>query len=585
MSSNHENAHLKVFLLNEEVSIDEVEKCLVENYLYSPINIQNIDKGFTLFAWIRNSPETYPDWKDIVAPYLDQVDNSKIGTKKRCDLVLMAIRENQVDSTKNRTFIIPGGMGSVHLQQYLDSQFGIQILSRIFDESENTITNLDEKSVIGDILASIRFYRHPRILSQEDSFGKIYNRLSIGVTEPQLKQFFPTFISYLDSSRKQRPSLVIDGSSSLDLKSKITLPVLLNTLKDIDTLLDSNEKTEFNRTLIPLTKRKNPNLIAKLENELRKTIIDGCINDKELDLNICPIDFSNFYKSLFFEFGNAESNREPLELLCNLSALKEHFLFEQRKNPSVDMISIYNSLTISTFDDEHVSPLTSGKIQAYVNTEIRLGNTSYFILDNAWYELQAKFDTDLSQKYKERILDQSHVSDYPLAPIWRKAMTEDSYLNWFIQSNPNSTIIKVHPLKTSTNLELCDLIHINGDVTELIFTKVGIGATTRDLVSQVSMAVNILSIETRTTAKPEIEKLFDTLSRNRRIPSNISKGLFLSYFCRPMSQFIFVLLFHDKKSEVKLKYCVPPSRIATVSLIEFDSYKKQLGFNYLLVAR
>lgn len=588
MSSKNENAHVKVYLLNKETTKEQVEKCLCEDYAYFPINIQlncRIKADFDLFAWVRNSHETDPDWKYIIAPYLDPTTDSKIEKKKHSDLVMMAIHKNQEDVEKNQAFIIPGGMGSVHLQQYLDTQFGLMILSRIFNESENTISNLDEKSVIGDILASIRYYRHPRVLSQEDTFGKIYNRISIKVTENQIQQFFPSFFNYINSNHKQRSSLTIDGSSSLDLRSKLTLPVLLNTLKDIDILLSRNEKTKFNRTLIPLTKRKNQFIIAKLENELRNYILDGCLHDKELDLNICPIDFENFYRSLFFAFADEKKeDYKDLEQLCDLTALRMYFLAKSKSTPSVNMAAEYDSLIISTYDNEKDLPLTKGRIQAYINAEIRYESKSYFILDNTWYELHTQFDNDLSDRYKERILSQSLVSDYPVAPVWEKNVDEKAYLDIFERTNPQK-IIKVHPLKTSTNIEFCDLIHVNEENIELIFAKIGVGATTRDLVSQVKIAANILSYEIRKTDKPEIEKLYNTLLQNHRVTSEISKETFLAYFSRPASHYTFILLFHDDNSEKKLKLKVPNSRIAAISLLELDSYMQQVKLSYSLVAR
>ena len=513
MAKESGTAYLKVYLVQDNYTLDEIEEFLREEKGYSELNIRaNVTKdcGMNLSAWVWNSKESEPDWKAFIEPYIEQESIQKIGSRQHSNFVLLAQISPPPESEPGRIFAIPGGYAATHIAQFFDGQFGFDVFGRIFDPKHDLITNVDEKAVIGDVLASARFYRNPRLLYQENNFGRIFSRLSIRTTEDRIKQHLRTLYMYRKDLGKPA-ALSFEGSAFFDLKMKIDFPSILDVLKEFNALLDMPLLVPFNKTLILLNKRKDKETIKKLEDVLASTIIEIVTADSnpQYNLSICPTDFKGFYDSSCFSLDSENvDDREDLERLVDLSAIRAYFqsiaIYDEiEKNEALQKEAFLN-LRISTYQDDTAQfALTSGKLKEYCNIEIGLDdNISYFLMNDSWYRIESDFDEDLYENFKNRVINQNRIQSYPMLPKWPSGTSEGEY---FKELSEQDDFIVVHPHKIGSYIEICDALYFDGDTVHLIFAKKGINVSTRDFVSQVIITTRIIQEESRQANKPSLK--------------------------------------------------------------------------------
>jgi len=581
--------YFKVYRIKEEVEHKEIISALKKKD-FIEVKLINIPEEFSskisLSCWIHNASDKKPEWFHAVSPYLSDTDKEKVNNKTRCDLVIFVTVLK--DGEKQRVYVLPGSMGISYLQQYLDHQFGLDILSRVYDESQNRITNLNEKAVIGEILASIRYYRYPRTLGQEDDFGKILHHLSVQVTKEQMKEFLPNLFENMGGNNRT-VSFTLDGASFFDFKRTLPFNVLLNTVLDLDKLLNLPEKTEFNKTLIPLAPRKDKQTIDKLRDKLKDDILKSIFENEPFDLSICPREFDRFYDSQWVVLPGVNlDDRVPLDELINLQVIRNYFegvvggiTDSNIRKQKLDRA--YDQLSIETYKDGFEIPQTSGNFISYCNAEVSCEGKNYFIFNNYWYELKSGFDDDLNSKYRDRILDSHFDVNYANALQWNDNQSEDDYLRACENNNPDLWL--VHPLKIGNYLEVCDMIHPRNDGVDLIFAKKGLNVSVRDFVSQVKITARLFEQEIRQNEKPQITKLYETLMRNDRIPNDLSENDFLDYFTYGITKYRFILILQSQNTERRLRSGEFDSRIAKFSLLEFEEYMRGKGLTFRFVPR
>lgn len=592
----NQTSHVKVYLLQEYVTTQHILKHLKKHSCSKYKSIQlNSDSLITeaenlidIKGFVNNTKEDYPEWFQMLEPYLQ--DSKQIGKKKRSDLILLfTFKTDSSDLT--RTYLVAGGLGAVHIQNFLDPQFGLNILGRIFEPERNSIGNVDEKAIIGDILASVRYYRHPRRLDQEDDFGKILKRLSVTLYDDQIKDNFNSLYDY--KKKNDDLKLTVEGSSFFDCKAKIPFRTLLQFIKEINLLLDSSPKTLFNQSLRQIDNRKEKALVKILGIQLLGKIKAFCenINSEETDISVCPDNFTNFFSS---SAGKLISNAatvqqfDSLDVLQNLSIIKDAYQEFSQKNPSVtDDIKLlwFADLEIQTYQDIPDNPLTSGKLEKYCNTEVFYSNQTYFLISGNWYEILTGFDSSLTEKYENKILKHSKIAKYPFIPKWEKGESEGKFNDSF-SKNPISktTNIVVHPLKTN-HIEICDVMHIDHEskTVYFIFAKKGLNASVRDLVSQVSISARIIQMEAKSKDQTNMNNFYQTLTKNKKIVKKPTKESFRSFFTQYSHKYVLVI--QDEDCSTKLNSGIFRSRIAKYSLIEFATFMDTNEMDFSIVAR
>lgn len=93
------------------------------------------------------------------------------------------------NSSKN-LYAVTGGLGYHAIQEFIDDDFGVDILSRLISKEDKILKSVKEKSVMGGILGTTKFFRKDYNLFENDGFGKIYQELKSRLNKDILKTKF-----------------------------------------------------------------------------------------------------------------------------------------------------------------------------------------------------------------------------------------------------------------------------------------------------------------------------------------------------------------------------------------------------------
>ncbi len=316
---------------------------------------------------------------------------------------------------------------------------------------------VDDKGLIGDILASSRYYRRGRSLLYEDDFGKYFQKILVRLTKKQIFENFPAYANYRKNVLGE--SLAISGSNSLSISGKIDFITLIKTIKDLSQLLIIEPKQIFNTKLKPLNGRNDASLIKKLEKSLIFNIIKSLFRGEKIDFDIGTNNIEEFYSSSMYEiyipnisFKNSSLTNtilsNDIDRIRNGSFTEDIIKLviasiEYKKAIMKPMFchKLFNTIYLKTFDSSSLI-LTEGKLIDYIQIEQSINGVSYFLLDKVWYELKNQFDVDLSEKYKKRVV--KNIKDLSYIKKWPGNLNEDNIIYYMIIKRIHYFYIKTY---------------------------------------------------------------------------------------------------------------------------------------------
>lgn len=583
-----DTASVKIYHINSDVNSTDL--CMfIEKLNYKSLGAREEPQqanGIQIFAYARED-YTPPDWVSLVKYYIK--DSTFIDYFKKYDLIFLFKRD--ISEKQSHVFAYCCGSGYFSIEKFIDQTFGISILECVFDPTQNKIKALTEKGIVGDILASHRYYRWPRPVAYEDDFGRYFQGINTQLTDQQIKQKFPKFAQRMGN--RLRPKISITGSASIEIQMRLDFIALIYLVKDLSELLLVQPQPIFNKTLSPLNIKKQKTLINFLYDLVFAKLVEDYFNKTQtFDYEFCPRDFEEFYSSVSCQFdfegmtniGGIQlapfevddiydlSNRSYLNKLiteiessvqCKQSKSKQEFI----------KIALQSSIYVSTVDGNgrHTAP---GKLAEYLQLEIQNDGTSYFLLDRRWYLLKPGFDNNLKEKYLGRVKNKFQKHNFILK--W-SGHNEEEY-NQQYNAQPNSFYL--HLIKVD-NIELSDALFVDDEDNKIYFIHVkdGVGAPIRDLVSQVSISTRIIEEEVKTGKHDNIEKLYQQAVANGRINGNVvPQERFVDWITKYRREY--VLAVHDTKDTKDIIEGNFTSRIAKFALIEFASFMSTNGWDF-----
>lgn len=578
-----DTANINIYRIRNDVDLNQII-IILNNCGYIPVKFnediqQRQSVEITAFKKLNN---IIPDWVNMVEPYLES--RPQFTKFQRYDFI--AFMKYISTSGQPHLFVICAGSGYYHIADYIDKQFGITILEYIFDPNTNRISSVGEKGIIGDILASRRFYRRARPVTYEDDFGKYYQSISVRFENAQVKNNFPNLSNY--KGNKLKPKISISGSSSVNIQMKLNLFALIMLLKDIAELMTNQAPAIFNKNLVPLDIRTDKELIKKLNETTLENIVNFFLDPVNvvIDFDFCHREFENFFRSnkcqlsfhnlftkkgekLQIEFEDVCDVSNPTNFLIIFRKIKETTEYHQTNDCKSFLIDTLKNIHVITTDDEG-KITTEGKLIEYIQQEIEIDNISYFLLDDNWYRLQNRFDIALAEHYRKRI--SSRLKVYKFIHKWNNK-DETEYNKLYTQhtiEQPYSFYF--HQIKVG-QIELCDALIINHDIKTIyiLHVKDGIGATIRDLTAQAVISARIIEEESHTETKDSLIKLYKHGVKNHRINAQIiSQQEFIQWISSYNREYTLVI-HNSNKTILEIETGDFDSRIAKHALVEFAS--------------
>ncbi len=147
---------IRIYKAREKVSIKTIETKLTKKNGYKRFKVKfDIQKRFNIgmFFYVTGSGSP-PDWYLLIEAYCDEKD-----------LVFSHHSFIGIFIYKGNKYFVCGGGGANSVQDYIDHTFGIRLIECIFNPEVNKLDSVHDRGLIGDIIASSRYYRRGRSLA------------------------------------------------------------------------------------------------------------------------------------------------------------------------------------------------------------------------------------------------------------------------------------------------------------------------------------------------------------------------------------------------------------------------------------
>ena len=488
-----------------------------------------------------------PKWKDFLSSISrDDQNILKIDQSWTESFVMLLL-----NTSSNNLYAVAGGSGYHAIQDFIDDDFGVDILSRLITKEDKILKSVKEKSVMGGILGTTKFFRKNYNLFENDSFGKIYQELKANLDKNILQDKFGFS---LDDLKKESTCI---AKTSFKINKAITFEQLFKIISGCEYVLDNLSPTSINN-VEKIVKKKKQQLVQNLENELSNQLWQRYSSEEEnIDFDLCHRDFEQYLTaSKYIIRKNLSENNffgefefEKLENIDELfKKIKES---EDKPEDKDDFTKLIESLKIYSYNEENGdNPLTKGWLFHHIFGDVSLDNEKYFLIDNSWYKIKDDFIMELNNSCKSFIennydnsLDKSW--DYP-------DEKENPYNAKYFSENPLDDNVIVLDKITPENIESCDILKWNDKNLYFYHVKAGFGNTMRDLCSQVFIAANKIKSDVN-SSKEYIGKTYDHLASKKESSNeyykkaaeqieNITKDDFINIFTSKKLIFVLAVL-------------------------------------------
>lgn len=477
--------------------------------------------------------------------------------------------------------ISKGHYGHFLLQDYIDSFFGMEVLSRLVKKSTTEIKQIEQLGLFGIELGSQRFFRENHSLASEDDFGKIYKTMLASIEKEDFEKL--GIVQKRESTKK----LSINGSSSLEVSSNFSYQELVKRIIKIKELLNTEEGVEFNQFYRLPVSELRPIKIA-LNNTLIEHAFEQYINGENIDF-FSPNIF-NYLKSVETQFYNevsAATTTIEFSSSASFQTIISHLVQE-------DLIDISDSETFKNslketkgefkLSDDGVFSFPSS-LENWVCGEVEYLGKKYFKMDSSWYAYRESLDNYSNTFFENFDFNASAVPEN-LNP-WvagHEAPYNGSYIgvdNFIVGDQAYLN-----------HIEMADIIKVTDDRIFLYHVKKGLGQDTRILINQINNAARSLSYykdeENSIGLKQYYQSVsnkhygggFITLSQNGTV-TNLSETDFVNLF-RSNRKFSFIFVYGSNSPlNIQEEIINTNSRIAKLSLIYLIRDMKSTDFQLL----
>jgi len=157
-----EKLQIAIYKINEESNLfSETENMLsilsnhIESKGFSSQELEsNLNESYEIKLFYKKNP-LKPKWKlflkDIAKTEQDILKENQSWNESFVMLLL--------NNSSNNLYAIAGGLGYHAIQEFIDDDFGVDILSRLISKEDKILKSVKEKSVMGGILGTTKFFR------------------------------------------------------------------------------------------------------------------------------------------------------------------------------------------------------------------------------------------------------------------------------------------------------------------------------------------------------------------------------------------------------------------------------------------
>lgn len=443
--------------------------------------------------------ERKPVWADFLIPILN-VDSKLLKSKNKDNSFVMFINDAE------HLFAVSGGQGNFMIQDYINGNFGLELLSKLISENSQVVKSLSERGITGSILGSQKYFRFDYRLIDDQEFGKLYKEIKAALSPDVLAQKFGFSINEI------KKDVGCIAKSTFKINKAVNFDFLLSLVLKISELF--NTPVNFNVNKIEMINNRgqqNKQLISTLENELIGKVTSYVVNNGNLDVDFCHPEFEKYqiadYYKIFKNHASSSIDNASINTLDNVSILKD-FLIDKTEILAMnqeEQIEFIRNMRIKSYDNEN-KKLTEGLFLKHLHGELTYGNNHYFFIDGEWCRVQNNFIVDLNSQCSSIVL----IANDPqlLTEPWNggNAVSENEYNQKYFNKDGYFVFDKVTPHK----IEICDILKYDADTIYLIHVKKGFNNTIRDLTAQIFIASRLIQQVKMSHDYSLIELLYET---------------------------------------------------------------------------
>lgn len=568
----------------DEDDFEQIIEKIVKEVKKDGINLirENLtDQGFSPFQISVYSifNNYHPRWLGFLEPILDK-GSRLINCQNSVYSYISFI------GLQGHIFIVAGGSGTSAIARYTTSNFGLEILVRLFEKDSKVIKAIQDRGLTGSILGQTKFYRGDQRFSDENQFGKIFQEVKADLN----KQILTKIFGFAEDELRRKVSGCL-AKTSFQINKSIDFDMLLILIEKFVKILKRPAKFALNKVFL-ISKRDPKN--QELLNELREWLCDLLFTNHKKgtkpDIDFCHKEYDSYLTASCFriplnkdeliEFDDLFMLTDLIHKLRENEALLEETVEEFKH--SVLLRSIYS------YDDDGVE-LTKGSVLEHIHGEFSYKDNTYFLVDGEWYKILPSFIKDLNEECS--LLLNDTWDDTLITETFDVSKKECVFNMKFLDQEGCLVFDTVTP----DNIEACDILKFDDNNVHVIHVKKGFDNSIRDLASQINIAakriredlrsgfkyledVELRAKSGRTSKKPDLKHI-----GNQKFPHG---GISTIFKTKKPSNIFFCLAFVDdseRPRSLKSELSKYKSNIAKFSLLELHRQIISMGFGFKVI--
>lgn len=426
------------------------------------------------------------------------------------------------------------GSASVLFESLIDQSFPIEVAKRIVNPE---LKGGKQQAITGAIQASDIYFRRPTRISAASSHQEVWKNLSGTITDSvrnsdEFKSIFGT-----------RRSVSVEIKASIKISARIDNPQkildLLNWLRElVETELTEQQKQDFSffDSIRPLNTRKDGMLIKELTDKISQKLIN--YNPDDCELSLSHEDSSRFINADAYrlrlggntvhEWSDVVPDGQSVSTQINAQTLPE--VSDTEKLERFKLLSWHQ-------DEQYLN--TDGSVLGHLSGELKHNDTVYYLLNGNWYKVEGAFLAVTDDALKD-ILQSGFRTELKYDSIGLTTFNHVGGEPVYNRSQAGANKI-IGDAVFYKGIELADILHFGDtDFIDIIHVKRGLGNSTRDLVSQMRNAMEIIENDLNMDGQPALREYYASLVRLGRLTG--------------MSEDDFVAMFTERKRRYDFTY-------------------------------
>ncbi len=508
--------------MNNALAIPEDEiKFLSETMVNHVIDQQNANVKGLKYIPITLNPSQYNSYELLLyeassAPtsaVVNLVFDRIVGkTKKNSNVSYILF----LCSNRN-IYAFCSGSGWQTVTRYVDTLFGLQILSRLIPANTSAINSVHYRGFTGTVAAQTINFRKKARASEVVDFGRLCKDLSGHISIEKAKDALG-----IDFSTKKK-NVGADFKSSFRLRRRMVLAEFCSLLDKITDLLSQKPYFSIEDWLgiSPLgdssrEKTLKRELIDELLNRLYRSTIDD--SDHGFDMFISDSDISSYMSAGIYKLSVGNEVEKFDEFTCweDLKLYIKKMIDKYEGDIGSKQQSIVDKLKKTRIDsyleNESGFAITSRKLVDSIHLDFVCDRRNYLRLDGKWYVVYGGLNDRLNNELPLLINDK--LSSISL-PAWTED-NEDAYIDLLSQQHGHAKMHKKRPLD---QIELCDTMFFESNRLLLCHIKDNFNTTMRVLAAQVQSSAELLTDIRLSGRISELKNSWTSYSTIKNIPS------------------------------------------------------------------